>query len=388
MNETIRSINERAARCPCGHHTLIEMHCEIGKGVIQALPAYVASQGYANVLVVVDRNTWAAAGERVSQSLWKQGLHHEVCALSPNEAHDVVADERAIVEIMLRVKGETDAIIAVGSGTIHDAVRFACAKLGKAFLSVSTAASVDGYTSAGAPLIVRGKKQTVQAVSPEAMFADTDVLVQAPMQLTAAGFGDMLGKYTSLADWVWSRDLGNEPFCPLAYELTEQALASCEAVAADIAERGEDGIRILFEALTVSGFAMLLAGHSRSASGAEHHLSHYWEMEFLRAGKRQLLHGAKVGVAAVIVAALYRRIAAERPELASNRYSRLPGPEAITQSLRTLRAPTTARELGVDVSLAEQSLMQAHRLRDRYTGLRWVNEEGMQHLLHNLVEDR
>lgn len=67
----------------------------------------------------------------------------------------------------------------------------------------------------------------------------------------------------------------------------------------------EEGIRILMTSLIESGIAMLKFGQSHPASGAEHHLSHFWEMEYLRRGSRALLHGAKVGVACAEISRLY-----------------------------------------------------------------------------------
>ena len=53
---------------------------------------------------------------------------------------------------------------------------------------------------------------------------------------------------------------------------------------------------------------MLDFGSSRPASGSEHHYSHVWEMKLLRESRTALLHGAKVGVATILVAGLYERI--------------------------------------------------------------------------------
>lgn len=47
---------------------------------------------------------------------------------------------------------------------------------------------------------------------------------------------------------------------------------------------------------------MGLIGVSRPASGAEHMLSHYWEMAVIAAGKNPELHGIKVGIATPIIA--------------------------------------------------------------------------------------
>jgi len=55
---------------------------------------------------------------------------------------------------------------------------------------------------------------------------------------------------------------------------------------------------------------MQLNGNSRPASGAEHHLAHYWEMKLLRQGRPAILHGAKVGIGTVLIAARYEQLCA------------------------------------------------------------------------------
>ncbi|EES73796.1 putative sn-glycerol-1-phosphate dehydrogenase, partial [Paenibacillus sp. oral taxon 786 str. D14] len=271
---------------------------ELDRGVIRKVAPYLREQGYRHVLLVADDHTYAAAGEQLMGLLEAEGVNTRVVLIQPDAQGDVVADEIAIVQLLLEIRpDETDVLLAVGSGTIHDIVRFAAHKTGKPFVSVPTAPSVDGFTSAGAPLIVRGVKKTVPAVPPVAIFADLDILMAAPQRLVAAGFGDMLGKYTSLFDWKFSRLTAGEPYDEQAAAITERALRSCVSHAEAIGARTEEGIRALMTALIESGIAMLLFGQSHPASGAEHHLSHYWEMEYLRQGRRALLHGAKVGVA-------------------------------------------------------------------------------------------
>jgi len=62
------------------------------------------------------------------------------------------------------------------------------------------------------------------------------------------------------------------------------------------------------EGLIESGFCMLDFGNSNPASGAEHHISHFWEMKLLREGRPAVLHGAKVGVASIISARWYEQL--------------------------------------------------------------------------------
>jgi glycerol-1-phosphate dehydrogenase [NAD(P)+] len=297
--------------CSCGKkHEASIRKVVIERGALAELPQYAQERGYRELLLVVDRHTLEAAGRELMQLCEAAQLQARLCVLAEDEHGELAADERVIVQLLLHMTPSAQAIVAVGSGTIHDVVRFVAHKTDRAFLSVPTAPSVDGFASVGAPLIVGGFKQTIPACAPEAIFADLALLAKSPKAMIAAGFGDMLGKYTSLADWQLGLVLFGESYCELAAEMTRQGLALCIDHAEDIAAGTELGMRKLMEGLILSGISMLLVGHSRPASGGEHHLSHYWEMRYIQQRRKALLHGAKVGVAAVQMARLYRAAAA------------------------------------------------------------------------------
>ncbi|MBC8079884.1 MAG: sn-glycerol-1-phosphate dehydrogenase [Gorillibacterium sp.] len=379
----VEEMNRLAALCPCGNpHFLIHLEGSIASKAIQKVAPYLVKRGIKHVTVVADRHTKEAAANLLLLELANREVNFDLVILSENEQGDVAADEATLVEALLGIKDQSQAVLAVGSGTIHDIVRFASFKMKKSFISVPTAASVDGFVSAGAPLLIRGRKQTIQAASPDAIFADLDVLALAPREMTAAGYGDMLGKYTSLADWQFSHAAADEPFCPLAYNMTREALEDCVRNTTEIAAATPAGIRLLTEALIISGLSMQLVDHSRPASGAEHHLSHMWEMALLQQGRRQILHGAKVGVACIIISGLYEKLAmlAEDHEHPSSLqlFKIIPSPEVLRALLREAGGPISIGELGISRQLAEKALHTAHTIRDRSTGLRYFNEHELQ----------
>ena len=277
----------------------------IGDQAVDRLVEYCAQQGLAPLVIVADHNTYAALGERVAQALAAAGLAVKTVML---KGEPILADAQAVMQVLVQVEQTPRVYLAVGSGTITDVVRFVSHRTGTAFIAVPTAPSVDGFTSIGAPLVFDGQKVTLVTQAPLAVFADLPTLCAAPPAMLAAGLGDMLGKFTSIADWqlgalVW----GNGYDASLARRM-QAAAASCAQSAAEIGRASQPGVRRLMDALVESGLCMLEFGNTHPASGAEHHISHYWEMRLLWEGRPPILHGAKVGVACVLVAGYWDQV--------------------------------------------------------------------------------
>jgi len=361
----------------------------IEAGALKKAAGYAAEKGYRRLVAAVDAHTYEAAGRELAKQLEQHGLKLEVKAITANGAGDIIADEASIVELLLAIQRcQAEAVFAVGGGTIHDIVRYAAYTSGIPFLSIPTAPSVDGFNSKGAPIIVRGYKKTILSIGPNAVFADLDVLSRAPAPLTAAGFGDILGKYTSLFDWKFGALTHSEPYSAEAEQITSCALKKCVRQVELIAKRDEEGIAALMSGLLESGLAMLLFGQSHPASGAEHHLSHYWEMEYIQQGRRQLLHGAKVGVACIEISSLYHRLSNEQfgsqrhaPEQVAAHWNQIqaliatiPEAEQLRELLTIAGGPTSAAQLGISQELLDRSLREAHLIRpERYTLLHTRN---------------
>jgi glycerol-1-phosphate dehydrogenase [NAD(P)+] len=388
-------------------HSLKEIDLErivIEAGAIEQVVPYLLEKNYKKVILVADQNTYEAAGEIVASSLNNTAISSQVTLIKPDRQGDVIADEVSIIQLILEIQQfSAEIVVAIGSGTIHDITRYAAFTTGIPFISVPTAPSVDGFNSKGAPIIIRGEKKTILAIGPDAIFADLDILTKAPRAMVAAGFGDMLGKYTSLFDWKFGSLVAGEAYSQVAADITRNALMQCVDQVEQIAKRDEAGIRTLISALIESGLAMLLFGQSHPASGAEHHLSHYWEMEFIRLGNRQLLHGAKVGVACTEISALYHRIAEaglpgelvdsskeytlpedQKARLAlirsnweeiCNEIQQIPTANTLIKLIAQVSGPTSIVELGVSEELLNRSLLEAHEIRaNRYTLLHARNK--------------
>ena len=295
--------------------------------VNDAIPDFIAfcrERGLSRFMLVSDRNTYAALGQRAEAAMLDQGWDVRTAIL---EGDDVIADARYILQTLLAADATPRTYVAVGSGTITDISRFVSHRSAQKFISLPTAASVDGFTSIGAPIVVDGAKITLLTHGPLAVFADLPTLCAAPRAMIAAGFGDLIAKLTSVADWELGHLLWGEPYDAIIAKRSRDAAWAAVNRLDSLANAECDGVQTLMEGLIESGFCMLDFGETRPASGAEHHISHMWEMMLLREGRHSVLHGAKVGVAVIISAQRYDAIKAMSHAEAEARLARVVLPD-------------------------------------------------------------
>lgn len=125
MGNMLHKIAQAAADCTCGKHNRISLDTVVVErgALVQAVP-YLLERSCKHVTVVADATTFEAAGQWLVDGLRNAELDFSQIILSGNHQGDVVADEPSIIQVMLETPNTTDVIIAVGSGTIHDIVRF------------------------------------------------------------------------------------------------------------------------------------------------------------------------------------------------------------------------------------------------------------------------
>lgn len=304
-------VEEFSKACSCGKpHEIFVRDMVIEAGALDKFPAYLAKvyEGEnKDIVIICDTNTYEVAGRQLQESI----TGSKVIVLNSKDLH---ADNDGVAQVseLLLDAGDFKLMIAVGSGTIHDLTRFVAYQSKVSFVSVPTAASVDGFVSTVAAMTWNGLKKTFQAVSPILVVADTKIFAKAPYRLTASGISDLLGKYTALIDWEISHMVTGEYICNKVCELEFSALKEvCDNISllqGDITDPNTiNAYERLMYALLLSGIAMQMIGNSRPASGAEHHISHLWEMEVIN-DKLDAYHGEKVSIGLMIVTRTYHKI--------------------------------------------------------------------------------
>lgn len=283
----------------------MDIHLYLGNETLPELIHYCRERHFTKFFLLADQNTYQALGERVKSALKAQDW--DVLSLVyPDPA--VVPNEIFIVRALHKLDAAERTFIAVGSGVVTDITRFVSYCNRQAFISLPTAASVDGYTSPSSSLVLENVKTTVITHPPIAIFSDLPTLVAAPHRLSASGFGDILGKYIALADWKMGRLLWDEPYDSAIAERVQKTLDATVAAADEIGRSTPHGIKTLMDSLIDSGICMLDFGNSRPAAASEHYMSHSLELKLLDEGRPAVLHGAKVGMSAVVVAKLYEEL--------------------------------------------------------------------------------
>ena len=312
--------------CPCGQeHPLLTQQIIIEKGATKKMDAVLESLGFTKRGVIVCDSNTSKFAQAVAEEIGGRLHPIKPCiVLNPEGLH---ADEFSTAKVKQQMPMDTAWMMAVGSGTIHDITRYVCKEKGLNFVSFPTAASVDGFVSAVSAMTWGGYKKTLEGIAPVAVVADSDIFPFAPYRLTASGIGDLLGKYTALADWHMAHVLIDEPLCQRIYDLTMEAVDKVRANLAAIKNKDIDGCEQLLYALILSGLAMQMWGNSRPASGSEHHLSHLWEMEVINP-HLDALHGEKVGIGLTMCMPFYKSFA-KIPDMAKHLFPYAGYPEAM-----------------------------------------------------------
>lgn len=277
----------------------------IGTGVIGRtgeMAARLTSQRRA--LVMADSAGYAAGGPPVVDALRAAGFDTDTLVI-PNDPLPKASVEEA-ERFRAALAADADLLpVSVGSGVINDLVKYAAFETERRYITVATAASMDGYTSAGAPVAREGFKITIPTRAPMGMLADLDVLAAAPAEMNGWGYGDLAGKIPAGGDWIVADALGVEAIDDVAWPLVQDHLRGWLATPAGIAQGDPDTVAGLFVGLTAVGFAMEFHGSSRPASGADHQIAHLWEMEGHVHQGRKVSHGAAVAIGCVASLALF-----------------------------------------------------------------------------------
>ncbi len=373
----------------------------------------IAGIGFnAPFVVVSDQTTHRVMGARIARALSELGKVAEIVLDRPH------ADMQSVRSLSSRLKPQS-SIVAVGSGTVNDLVKFAAFNAGRRYCIFATAGSMNGYASSTASITLdSGLKVSLPARLPAGFFVDLEVSAQAPFWLNAAGFGDSVCRSVAQIDWWMAHRLRGTPYRhePYLIEIPDELILMEQAEG--IARGDINAVGALFRVLTLCGLGITFTGVSNHGSMGEHQISHY--IDCFAAGRHSgSTHGQQVGVATLSMARIQRHFlasetppeiaptaidpddmarrmgkeiadlcvkqiqkkvlderAADRfnkklariwPELRSECLEMTVQAEQLGARLQKAGGPVTARELGIPVEFYREAVCHAHEMRNRFS---------------------
>jgi glycerol-1-phosphate dehydrogenase [NAD(P)+] len=311
----------------------------IGHDVLCQLPAVCEDLKLgSSALLISGKGTMNLAGNQVRTIL------SDKYSVKPFLADEITAP---VIKKAEKAARGVDFILGVGGGRVIDTAKIVSYNLDLQFISIPTAASHDGIASARASVSLGTGHSSLEAQPPIAIVADTGIIASAPHRLLAAGCADVISNYTAILDWELAHRVKGEPMSEYAITLSKMTAEILVRNAHLIKPHQEQSAWFVTKALVSSGVAMSIAGSSRPASGGEHTFSH--ALDRLAPGKA--LHGESCGIGTII-----------------SMYLHGGDWKAIRASLKTIGAPVTPAEVGIDDATAVEALLMAKDIRpERFT---------------------
>lgn len=290
--------------------------CVISEGALECIPKLFREHFESvSVILICDPRTLLAAGESVEALLTADGIEVSKFILEPSgktfHADYFYVDQVRDAIAAAAKNGVYPVPVSVGSGVINDLTKRAAGELNLAYMSVATAASVDGYSSFGAALrSPEGAKQTYACPAPRVIVADLDVIRTAPEWMAASGFADLMAKVPAGADWILAYELGASIWHESSWHTVQDGLKEAIGDPEGVVAKETEPLTRFVEGLMLGGFAMQDMQSSRPASGAEHLFSHLLEMRDHTYKGEIVPHGIQVGVFTLFMCRVYEQILA------------------------------------------------------------------------------
>jgi len=373
-----------------------------------------------SLMVVCDEFTNEAMGARVFAALERGGLKVKKYVWQNPSCSE------AGVEQLRDATREADALVAIGSGTVNDSVKYA-SYLDQRDYSVFATSPMNAYTTNTASVLFDGLKKSITCHGAKGIFFDLSVLAQCPPRLISAAFADVICRTTAQVDWLMSHLLFDTPYAETPYTLLAIDEPTMIARAADMLTGDVDALGMLTRISAIMGLGTSFTETTHSGSMAEHMISHYIDM-FAGAQHPGTSHGEQVGVATVTLSRLHNQIltASQAPlmqptiipeaelherfgaEMASmmieqtsikalderkadvlnERFAR--DWETLSARLRQVMLPfdtllsamqqagcqTSASELGVNAEFYQDAILHARYIRDRFSMLDIADDSG------------
>lgn len=271
-------------------HAAIPSLVRIKPGALDRVGLYAKRQNFTRAVILFSKDLNESFLRRLETSL----REHEIAIVQELAVCSAAYEEAS--ERFRDLPPRPHVIIGLGGGKALDVAKYISFLARVPYFAVPTSLSNDGLCSPQSSLTVENRRRSLPAAMPLGVIIDTAVCLSAPEFLWHSGIGDLVAKFTAVADWKLAFHAANTPIDDFAALLSDASVY--QFLGRPI--RDLEGMKLLGTALLLNGIAMAIAGSSRPASGSEHLISH--ALDELSARPR--LHGLQVGVATYLVSLL------------------------------------------------------------------------------------
>jgi glycerol-1-phosphate dehydrogenase [NAD(P)+] len=297
--------------CPhCGQdHTIPIGAMQVGYDLINTIPDQIErilGHKPKRVCLVYDRAIETLIQDQVISPLTRAGLPLVLFPHQGEPGHLLDSEENLGNASAARLDPDVDILIGAGSGVVCDLTKWIATRSKRPFIIFGTAPSMNAYTSITATITQGDIKITHLLDIASLVMMDVNLQAAAPMDMIQAGIGDLAARSICSADWMLAHHLQDAYFCPLPFLMTAENERRYLSSAAAIRQREPKALEHLSEAVMMSGLSMtVLNGETSPSSGAEHVISHFWDLLTHVRGLHKNFHGTQVGVGTLIMISFY-----------------------------------------------------------------------------------
>jgi glycerol-1-phosphate dehydrogenase [NAD(P)+] len=290
-------------------HTIPIQKILIGEGTLAAVPELAGEAlGHTPTKpgLIYDRAIEGLIQDRVIAGLGSSGMHVAQLGIGePGQLVDLTLELAS--QVAANLDADIDIIIGAGSGVISDLTKWVADKVGKPFILYGTAPSMNAHASITSVITVESFKTSFLVNPAYAVVFDLPLLAEAPLDMLQAGIGDLTARAICNADWKLANRVRGTYFCPLPYRLTATDETRYLESTGGIQPRESEAIQSLSEATLVSALSMsmLANGETAPSSGAEHIISHYWDLMAKLEDLPKNLHGTQVAIGTIMSMTLH-----------------------------------------------------------------------------------
>lgn len=374
-------INEKFL-CECGKEHLVPIeNIELDIDKIDFLGQCEMLFRGKNICIICDEKTHDCINQRIYERFVASGWKVSMCEFKCEGL--LTNNEYVMGKALASVPADADGILSIGGGVLSDLGRFIGSRMGKRFAHIITASSMDGYASNVAAIMADGRKKILKDCRyPDGLFGDLEVLASQPMELIQSGFGDILGKTTTLADWLLAHEITGEYYCGLAEKIALDTCTKCVVNIEGIANRDKEAVKLLTESLVLNGINMSIVGSTRPTSGSEHIFSHYMVDLGIKSGCTPPSHGKSVAYGTLIGTMLYEyifntqnldSIKPVKEKLSSFLYSSY----RVREIMKIMGISDDMKDYYLDKESLRKMILESDTPKKRYTVLRFLKENSL-----------